>query len=84
MVILTSRKGYEYLTSHPQESDASPAHILRVLQSNSWELEPIANKLEPPNTIIGEAAAGEVIMSLTYHKRTRLLATASTAVATLV
>ena len=58
--LLTSRKSHEYLSAHLWESDdagGSP-HTLRALRSGSWGAEPLARSLEPPNTLIGEAAAG--------------------------
>lgn len=59
VVILASQKSYEYLSSHPRESGAGlPSHTLRALQSGGWTLDSVARSLEPPNTIIGEPAAG--------------------------
>lgn len=62
VLILTSRKSYEYLSS---ESDVGlPSHALRALQSGGWTLDPVARSLEPPNTIIGEPAAGMLQVSI--------------------
>lgn len=59
VLVLTSRRSYEFLSSHPLESSGgSTPHTLRALQSGGWELDPIAPSLESPNTIIGEPAAG--------------------------
>ncbi len=59
VLILTSRKSYEYSSPHPQGSDHDPAHFLKGLQSDSWTLPHFATDLEAPNTIIGEPAAGK-------------------------
>ena len=58
VLILTSRKFHEFLSYSPEVADDVPSQTLRALQSGMWDLDPVANRLEPPNTIIGEPAAG--------------------------
>ena len=60
VLILTCQKFYEHLSRNLYPlSDDAPLHTLRALQTDSWDMDPVARSLEAPSTLREEPAAGE-------------------------
>ena len=65
VVVFICRPLHEHFNPSPGDKDHT--HILSGIQTSSWPHPPFGVPLEPPNSLQGEAAAGEEIKCSKVH-----------------